>query len=55
MANFQNRETTILRRFKLPWIRKKLTVKKIKVDLNGTLNSIEDEYVAHFKANIYSS
>lgn len=52
MANFQNRETTILICFKLTWLRKKLTVKK--VDLDGTLYSIEAEYVAHIKANIYN-
>lgn len=54
MSNFQNCETTILRRFELPWLQKKLTVNK-NVDLDGTLNSIEVEYVAHIKANIYSS
>lgn len=49
VANFQNCETTILRCFELPLLRKKLTVKN--VNLDGTLNSNDAEYAAHIKAN----
>lgn len=49
VANFQNRETIILRRFDLSWLQKKLTVKN--VDLDATVNNIEAEYAAHNKMN----